>query len=312
MKHLFELFRLNQREQRGVMVLLFLIFIFLLIHLILPLQQNRLPIKYDLIVHKGEERAEEYVSNYSEVEEKKYPIGKREIVYFPFDPNSLDASGWEALDLTKKQIKGILNYRSKGGRFSEKSDLAKLYSLSPQDVERLTPFVQIKQGQINSTERQENAYTNRRKESFRKVLIDVNAADTNLWMEVRGIGPVFSKRIVKFRDALGGFHDIDQLQEVYGVPEDILNRIQPQIQLKPNSHKRILINQISIDSLAKHPYVRYKRARTIINYRVQHGNFKELADLKKILSLDEEFFIKIEPYLDFDHGKHRDAVDISD
>lgn len=312
MKHLFELFRLNQREQRGVMVLLFLIFIFLLIHLILPLQQNRLPIKYDLIVHKEKEELPEYEANYSKAEDKMYSVGKREIVYFPFDPNSLDEAGWEALGLTKKQIKGIINYRSKGGRFRDKSDLAKLYSLRPQDVERLTPFVQIEQEQINPPVQQENAYNNRRKESFRKVLINVNAADTNSWMEVRGIGPVFSKRIVKFRDALGGFHDINQLKEVYGIPEDILDRIHGQIQFKPNSHKRILINQISIDSLAKHPYVRYKRARTIINYRVQHGNFKELADLKKILSLDEEFFIKIEPYLDFDHGKHREAIDISD
>ncbi|WP_344672654.1 helix-hairpin-helix domain-containing protein [Sphingobacterium kyonggiense] len=312
MKHLFELFRLNQREQRGVKVLLFIIFIFLLIHLILPLQQNRLPIKYDLIVHKEKEELPEYESNYSDIEDKKYPVQKKEIAYFTFDPNSLDEAGWEALGLTNKQIKGILNYRSKGGRFRNKYDLAKMYSLSPQDVERLTPFVQIKQEQINPYVPQENAYTTRRKESFRKVLINVNDADTNSWMEVRGIGPVFSKRIVKFRDALGGFHDINQLKEVYGIPEDILERIQQQIQLMPKSHKRILINQISIDSLAKHPYVRYKRARTIINYRVQHGNFKELADLKKILSLDEEFFIKIEPYLDFDHGKHREAIDISD
>ncbi|GAA4130814.1 hypothetical protein GCM10022216_00260 [Sphingobacterium kyonggiense] len=278
----------------------------------MPLQQNRLPIKYDLIVHKEKEELPEYESNYSDIEDKKYPVQKKEIAYFTFDPNSLDEAGWEALGLTNKQIKGILNYRSKGGRFRNKYDLAKMYSLSPQDVERLTPFVQIKQEQINPYVPQENAYTTRRKESFRKVLINVNDADTNSWMEVRGIGPVFSKRIVKFRDALGGFHDINQLKEVYGIPEDILERIQQQIQLMPKSHKRILINQISIDSLAKHPYVRYKRARTIINYRVQHGNFKELADLKKILSLDEEFFIKIEPYLDFDHGKHREAIDISD
>ena len=111
MKHLFELFRLNQREQRGVMVLLFLIFIFLLIHLILPLQQNRLPIKYDLIVHKEKEELPEYEANYSKAEDKMYSVGKREIVYFPFDPNSLDEAGWEALGLTKKQIKGIINYR---------------------------------------------------------------------------------------------------------------------------------------------------------------------------------------------------------
>ncbi|MGN5953489.1 helix-hairpin-helix domain-containing protein [Sphingobacterium lactis] len=312
MKHLFELFRLNQREQRGVMVLLFLIFVFLVIHLILPLQQNRHPIKYELIVHKGQKGSEEKVLNYSDVERKKYSVQKKDIAYFSFDPNSLDESGWEALDLTKKQIKGILNYRSKGGRFRDKADLAKLYSLRPQDVERLTPFVQIKEDPINQPMPEERPYSNKRKESFRKILINVNAADTNSWMEVRGIGPVFSKRIVKFRDALGGFHDINQLKEVYGIPEDIWDKIHQQIQLMPNSHKRILINQISIDSLAKHPYVRYKRARTIINYRVQHGNFKELADLKKILSLDEEFFIKIEPYLDFDHGKHRKAVDISD
>jgi hypothetical protein len=46
---------------------------------------------------------------------------------FPFDPNILDASGWEKLGIRPKTIGIIQNYLSKGGRFRRASDLEKIY-----------------------------------------------------------------------------------------------------------------------------------------------------------------------------------------
>ncbi|MEM9858315.1 MAG: helix-hairpin-helix domain-containing protein, partial [Bacteroidota bacterium] len=45
---------------------------------------------------------------------------------------------------------------------------------------------------------------------------DINEADTTQLKQLKGIGSVFSRRILKYRKLLGGFVTSDQLSEVYG------------------------------------------------------------------------------------------------
>jgi competence ComEA-like helix-hairpin-helix protein len=129
--------------------------------------------------------------------------------------------------------------------------------------------------------------------------IDINLADSSEFMKLKGIGPVFSNRIIKFRDALGGFVKTEQLSEIYGLPEETYHHIFPKLTVDRSDVKLLKINVISVSELSKHPYVTYKQAQTIINYRSQHGAFDRVEDLVKIHSLDEDFFRKIEFYLDF-------------
>ena len=46
---------------------------------------------------------------------------------------------------------------------------------------------------------------------------DLNEVDSVWLTSIHGIGPVLSKRLVKYRKLLGGFNSIDQLKEVYGL-----------------------------------------------------------------------------------------------
>jgi competence ComEA-like helix-hairpin-helix protein len=89
------------------------------------------------------------------------------------------------------------------------------------------------------------------------------------------------------------------LSEIYGLPEETYHHIFPKLTVDRSDVKLLKINVISVSELSKHPYVTYKQAQTIINYRSQHGAFDRVEDLVKIHSLDEDFFRKIEFYLDF-------------
>lgn len=45
------------------------------------------------------------------------------------------------MGLTDRQIRNIINYRDKGGKFYSKNDLAKLYTISEEDFAQLKPYI---------------------------------------------------------------------------------------------------------------------------------------------------------------------------
>ena len=51
-------------------------------------------------------------------------------------------------------------------------------------------------------------------------VVELNSADTTALKKVPGIGSVFAKRIIKYRELLGGFYSVEQLGEVYGIDEE--------------------------------------------------------------------------------------------
>ena len=53
-------------------------------------------------------------------------------------------------------------------------------------------------------------------------ILDINEATALDLQEVYGIGPVYSKRIVKFRNVRGGFVHMDQLYQVYGLDTTVV------------------------------------------------------------------------------------------
>ena len=149
---------------------------------------------------------------------------------FYFDPNTIDAAGWEKLGLREKTIQTILNYRSKGGRFRNASDIHKIYGLKKADADRLEPFIKIEQANtysLNNTN--EKKYAKPFKEFPKKTFtkININTATEEEWKSLPGIGDVLAKRIVKFRTAKKGFTSIDDIKKTYGLTDSVFENIRP-------------------------------------------------------------------------------------
>ncbi len=223
------------------------------------------------------------------------------ISYFYFDPNGLSEADWQRLGFSAKQIAVIKNYEAKGGRFYKKEDVAKIYSISKEDYERIEPYILIKEGQRKSVKINEDKVDRKYgyREEIAPQLIDINEADTSDFKKLRGIGSVLSARMVKYRDVLGGFHAISQIGEVYGVAPEVYEQIAPLLVVGESHIKRLKVNTATKEQLGRHPYISKKQAMLIVNYRSQHGAFANLEDLRKIPVLDDDFFRKIEPYIEF-------------
>lgn len=129
------------------------------------------------------------------------------------------------------------------------------------------------------------------------IVVDINRADSLLWEQLPGIGPVLARRITYFRERLGGFHSIAQVGETYGLADSVFNKIQPLLRLGDVSLRKIDLNETDEKSLADHPYINTKLARVIIRYRNSHGPFSQVEGLKDIALVDDSIYRKLEKYL---------------
>ena len=216
---------------------------------------------------------------------------------FYFDPNTLDAAGWQKLGIKDKTIASMQKYISKGGRFKEPDDLRKVWGLRDDEKERLIPYVRIA-----ATEKPTytNNYTPYEKKPYEKKVIaavDINAGDSAAFDGLPGIGGGYSRRIINFRNRLGGFYKVEQIAETFGLPDSVFQKIKPLLKISGNDVKKININTAKEEELKAHPYIRWQLAKVITEYKKQHGDFKSLQDLKKIMTIDEETYNKITPYL---------------
>lgn len=232
------------------------------------------------------------------------PPPKSEPVNFPFDPNTATETQLSQLGLSDRVIRTILNFRAKGS-FREPSDFQKIFGLSKEDYRRLLPYITIekpKRKDVAPTSAKPQIPvakdTVQRKKKFEKVAIDINLAAQEEWQLLAGVGPTYGKRIVNWREKLGGFYSVEQVGEAYGLPDSVFQKIKPQLVLKEATIKKYNINTAAAKELQKHPYLTWQQAQIIVNYRENHGDYQTLDDLKKIRAFKEDFVEKLKPYLE--------------
>ncbi len=214
---------------------------------------------------------------------------------FAFNPNTATEDDFIKLGLTKKQAIGILNYRSKGGKFRKKEDFAKMYTISKKEYERLEAFITIPEEKEGEKIYAENKiYEPKPKEKF---IVEINSADSLQLIKVKGIKGYTAMKIIEQREKLGGFYSKEQLREVYRIDSVRYAEIEPFITVESSRVKKININTATIDELKIHPYIRYKIANFIVNFRQQHGKYKNLEPIKNYDLVTEDVFRKIAPYL---------------
>jgi competence protein ComEA len=227
---------------------------------------------------------------------------------FEFNPNNASIDDFLRLGFGEKVSNRIINYRSKGGVFKVKADLLKIYGIDSGLVIKLKPSINLPTTVANKS----SPRLARGEEDLRTKPVpvkpepkelpdfDINLSDTSMLQTIKGIGSVLSRRIIEFRDNLGGIVDVNQLYEVYNLDSTVVSKLIDKAYIDSSFMPSPLqINSITEAQLASHPYISWKRARLIIAYRNQHGNFTSSEDLLKVYSVDEELIEKIDPYLDW-------------
>lgn len=241
---------------------------------------------------------------------------------FAFDPNTADSLTLMELGLRPWQVRNMLKYRAKGGRYRKADDFSKLYGLSDSAFAALKPYIRI-DSTAWTAQRDSLRLLRRERDSLRHIadslrrdsifaargyivkrdtVIELNAADTAGLQVIRGIGSYTAKAVIYYRSRLGGYASPEQIREIpslqgLGIPFD---SIIPHLRAEPDSITRMRVNYIGVERMQRHPYLSFTQAKAIYELRRNKFYLKSIDDLRGLNGLTDEDIRRLEPYLSFE------------
>lgn len=224
--------------------------------------------------------------------------GKSPVRLFPFDPNTADSTQLLNLGLNKWQVRNIYRYRAAGGIYRKPSDFARLYGLTKKQYEQLLPYIHIADDYRPASDfvEKEPAFA---RDTMRNPVklkpnqhVALNAADTLSLKKVPGIGSYYARQILNYRNRLGGFYAVSQLNEIEGFPAEALSYFT----LGEEKIKKINLNRATLNQLRRHPYINFYQARAIVDIRRLRGDLKSLDELKLLKEFSDKDIERLSHY----------------
>lgn len=232
----------------------------------------------------------------------------------PFIFEETDSAQFVGMGLSPKTAASLQRYRDRGGEIRSLADWDALRVLRDDEKERLAPYLNIKPSQGQGLDRaDEKAHFSDqilRGDSTRRAftektarvwaLQDLNRSDSADWDAIPGVGPATARRIIEYRNRLGGYLHTSQLLEIYGMDSARYEAILPFVTLSnPSNIRRISLNQCSEAELSHHPYGGRTLARRLISFRERHGSLPPPDSLLKVklYGVDTEKLSRLLPYL---------------
>ena len=298
------LFSFSKKERNGIVVLLTIIFSLILIGKIIPLFFRSE--KTDFSKWEAE------VDNYFSKTWEKIPL-QLSVSLFVFDPNVVDSIRLAKMGVPLKVAANWTKYLQKGGRFRNKDEVKKIFGMTPSLFGRLDSFMVVQSENIPLSKVNDHVLVDQPHVGFKPdtfvpkkyekpvqrqvIILELNSVDSVQLLEIKGIGPVFASRIVRFRNLLGGYTEVSQLKEVYGIKPENFETFSSCFTVDPSTIKTFNINFSTVKELGRHPYIGFKTARKILKLRDQKGKFNSSEDLSGLVSADT--LLKLSPYLRF-------------
>jgi len=130
-------------------------------------------------------------------------------------------------------------------------------------------------------------------------ILDINKCESAALESLPGLGPVLSARIVRYRNLLGGYADVSQLKEVYGLPEETWDLVSGRLKADPDDVRKININLADYRQLIRLPYFERYEVTAILKYRELKGKIEGIEELVENGIISEDKVQKVKFYLDF-------------
>ena len=130
--------------------------------------------------------------------------------------------------------------------------------------------------------------------SPKPLVIELNSADSTALVSIRGIGPYYANKILRYREQLGGFHATRQLKEIKFQYLNI-DSLLPHFSVNPALIRKKELDTMSFKSVLHHPYLVYEDVQLIFNAKRKYGKINySILESQKVLPLFK--LKKIKPY----------------
>ena len=281
-------FVFNRSQRNGILLLVFFISGYLVLNYYLDFsKENLLDIK-----------SKEVIAIQKELDSlRTIEVASKMPKVFPFNPNFLTDFKGYALGMSTEEIDRLLAFRKENKWINSVKDFKKVTKVSDSLLNKISPYFKFPDWVTNS--KSKNKYVKREfKEKTFKQKIDLNLATQGQLEELNGIGKTFSKRILDYRNKLGGFTNDIQLYEVYGLDFQVTNSLLKEFTVKtPKEIIKMNLNSISASDIATIPSISFDIAKRIWEYRILNEGIKSFSELENIEGLTKRKLQGIQLYL---------------
>ncbi len=220
---------------------------------------------------------------------------KKADTLYPFNPNYLtDFKGYQ-LGMSMEEIDKLLAYRSNQKWVNSAKEFQEVTGVSDSLLSKISPSFKFPEWAEKA-----NKTSVQKSNELPEVVLDLNTATAEDLKKINGVGDVLSERIIKYRNSIGGFLDLIQLQDVYGLSPEVISRIVHRFKLLSRPDRTIKnINLVSEAELAEIPYFNPSIAKKIISYRKLHQGISSVDEMIEIDGFPYDKIDRIKLYLAF-------------
>lgn len=223
---------------------------------------------------------------------KSYPIK-------PFNPNFITEYKAFRWGMSAASYQRLQAFRTQGKFVNSVQEFQEITKVPDSVLEKMAPYFKFPAWVSTYKKGNSQPFPFAQEPPKKIVKKDINSATADDLILVRGIGPVLSERILKYRAALGAFVAMSQLQEVYGLKEEVFDTLLEHFAVvQPPVLEKIKINEATIKELGVFPYFRYPVSRHIVAYRSMNGPIR-FEDLTNVKGISVEKIKIIALYLEF-------------
>jgi DNA uptake protein ComE-like DNA-binding protein len=285
-------FNFSAQQRIGILLLFGIIIVIQLIYFFIDFSS----------LSKTSTEKEKWLSLQSQIDSLK----KEKVNYipkiYPYNPNFIsDYKGYK-IGMSVAEIDRLLTFRKENNFVNSAEEFQAVTKVSDSLLNAISPYFKFPDWVKNKKEFKDyKKYDNSAFAKKEKIaIIDINQATQEDLIKIYGIGEAISLRILKFKESLGGFVSMEQMNDVWGLSPEVIENLNTHFKiLAMPTVKKIDINNASIKELSTFPYFKYPISKNIVTFRSMNGDLKNSEDLTKIKGLSIEKAKIIALYLDF-------------
>ena len=281
-------FVFNRSQRNGILFLIFFISGFLVISYYIDFSEE----------NTMDMNSEEVIAIQRELNSlRTIDIASKKPKIFPFNPNFITDFKGYTLGMSAEEIDRLLVFRKENKWINSVEDFKQVTKVSDSLLNKISPYFKFPDWVNNPKSKTKYVKRGFKDKTF-KQKVDLNIATHEQLEEVNGIGKAFSKRIIDYRNKLGGFTNDIQLYEVYGLDFQATNSILKEFTVKtPKEIIKMNLNSISASDIATIPGISFDLAKRIWEYRILNERIKSFSELEHIEGLTKRKLQGIQLYL---------------
>ncbi|MCF7569517.1 helix-hairpin-helix domain-containing protein [Sabulilitoribacter arenilitoris] len=266
-------FTFSKEQRNGIFLLILLIIILQCVCFFINKQPKNIVINQ-----------EELAKFQKEIDSLKViELQERKPKQLSFNPNYITDYKGASLGMSNEEIDRLHAFRKYNKWINSTKEFQQITKISDSLLKAISPYFKFPDWVANPRSKTNSTFYNNTPKTFAQKQ-DLNTATVKQLQKVKGVGEYYSERIVNFRNKfLGGFIADIQLQDVYGLTPELIEKITEEFTVKtPRSIKKINVNKADIEELVTIQHIDYDLAYQIVEQRKLRDGYKALDELTKV------------------------------